>query len=91
MDQYGDESIATTWDFDNTEGYTFDNMTELYETCGTSRLWGGMHYSSSVPDSYELCDGVGVLGYDRLMTGLLGGASYSDDLNSDMNDKLFKN
>ena len=77
-DQYGDDSIATTWMFEEFGEYSFSNMSELADICGTSRLWGGMHFTASVPDSYELCDGVGVLGYERLMLGLLGEADYYD-------------
>jgi len=31
-----------------------------------------MHFSKSVPDSYQLCDGVGTQGYNNLMKPLLG-------------------
>ncbi|MHA1681146.1 MAG: hypothetical protein ACTSUE_09065, partial [Promethearchaeota archaeon] len=37
----------------------FNDLTELKETCGQSRLDGGMHFTASVPASYELCEGVG--------------------------------
>lgn len=53
---------------------TFETMEELRNVCGDSRLWGGMHYTASVPDSYELCDGVGVAGYEMMKTLLLSGA-----------------
>ena len=70
-DQYGDPSIETTWDIDSIS-HTFGNMMDLVHTCGESRLWGGMHFSKSVPDSYQLCDGVGTQGYNNLMKPLLG-------------------
>lgn len=59
---------------------TFESMEELRDACGESRLWGGMHYTASVPDSYELCDGVGVFGYEMMKKLLLsgGGATYKD-------------
>lgn len=76
-DQYGDASIETTWDFD-IGPITFDNMMELANICGESRLWGGMHFTASVPDSYELCDGVGTKGYTDLMKPLLGSGSYAE-------------
>jgi len=53
-------------------------MMELAKVCGESRLWGGMHFSSSVPDSYELCDGVGTKGHTDLMVPLLGKGTYAE-------------
>jgi len=35
------------------------SMEELRNACGQSRLDGGMHFSAAVPDSYELCLGMG--------------------------------
>jgi hypothetical protein len=78
-DQYGDESIETTWDFGSViPPVTFDGMMDLVEVCGESRIWGGMHFSKSVPDSYELCDGVGTKGYTDLMKPLLGEGTYAE-------------
>ena len=37
-----------------------ENLLELRNACGDSRLDGGMHFAQSVPDSYKLCEGVGV-------------------------------
>ena len=51
---------------------------DLVDTCGESRLGGGMHFSSSVPDSYQLCDGVGTQGYNDLMKPLLGTGTYAE-------------
>ena len=50
------------------EDYTFTlkDMTELEEICGQSRLWGGMHFSKSVPAGHELCAGLGSLGLEKL-------------------------
>lgn len=87
-DQYGDDSVSTTWSFSKSGDKTFENMTELAEVCGTSRLWGGMHFTKSVPDAYELCDDVGTVGYNRLMLGLLGSGTYYDDLQNDANPKF---
>mmetsp|Transcript_12974 Transcript_12974/g.31623 ORF Transcript_12974/g.31623 Transcript_12974/m.31623 type:complete len:547 (+) Transcript_12974:209-1849(+) len=75
-DQYGDSSIETTWDFENLGPVTFTDMMELADVCGESRLWGGMHFTPSVPDSYTLCDGVGTQGYTGLMKPLLGAGNY---------------
>ena len=86
LNEYGDSSIDTTWDFEETGTYTFNNMMDLATTCGDSRLWGGMHFTDSVPDSYELCDGIGTLAYGSLMKGLLGEGTYAD-LNASTNDK----
>lgn len=35
------------------------NMQELRDICGQSRLDGGMHFTKAVTASYELCEGVG--------------------------------
>ena len=37
-----------------------ENLLEFRNACGESRLDGGMHFSKSVPDAYQLCEGVGV-------------------------------
>lgn len=36
------------------------NMKELRDICGQSRLDGGMHFTQAVTASYELCEGLGV-------------------------------
>ena len=78
LDQYGHDSMSTTWEFEDIGPVTFDSLTEVAHTCGESRLWGGMHFSKSVPDSYTLCDGVGKRGYTDLMKPLLGRGDYSE-------------
>jgi len=83
QDAYGASSIETTWDFPESGPYTFQDMDELRTICGESRLWGGMHFSLSVPDSYDLCDGVGTLGYTRLVKPLLGTGTYRELLSSE--------
>ena len=78
-DQYGNKSIKTIWDFgDVIEPVTFETMMDLVDVCGQSRLWGGMHFTASVPDSYELCDGVDEKGYDDLMLSLRGEGTYAE-------------
>ena len=79
-DQYGVDSIATTWEFEGSgiDPVTFDKMMDLVDVCGKSRLWGGMHFTASVPDSYTLCDGVGTKGYTNLMKPLLGSGTYAE-------------
>jgi hypothetical protein len=44
-----------------TEDYAFTvaDMKDLEQTCGQSRLWGGMHFTKSVPAGHELCAGIG--------------------------------
>lgn len=77
-DQYGDTSMKTTWEFEDIQPVTFGEMMDLANVCGESRLWGGMHFAASVPDSFALCDGVGVLGYTELMKPLLGKGTYTE-------------
>lgn len=78
-DQYGDESTETTWSFgDVIPPVTFSKMMDLVDVCGESRLWGGMHFTASVADSFTLCDGVGTMGYTDLMKPLLGTGTYAE-------------
>ena len=37
-----------------------------------------MHFSKSVPDGYDLCDGVGTRGYTDLVKPLLGSGTYAE-------------
>ena len=46
--------------------FTLKDMTELEEVCGQSRLWGGMHFSTSVPAGHELCGGLGTMALDKV-------------------------
>jgi hypothetical protein len=40
----------------------FDNLLTFRDACGESRLNGGMHFTTSVPDGYQLCEGMGEIG-----------------------------
>mmetsp|Transcript_27224 Transcript_27224/g.55708 ORF Transcript_27224/g.55708 Transcript_27224/m.55708 type:complete len:601 (-) Transcript_27224:126-1928(-) len=51
------------------------NLTSLRDSCGESRLDGGMHFSQSIAATYELCEGIGTQGADYAMD-LLGGAGW---------------
>mmetsp|Transcript_63691 Transcript_63691/g.101352 ORF Transcript_63691/g.101352 Transcript_63691/m.101352 type:complete len:545 (-) Transcript_63691:76-1710(-) len=42
---------------------SFADLTEFRNACGESRLWGGMHFTQSIEGGYELCDGLGQMGY----------------------------
>lgn len=58
----------------NDESYVFTlkDMSELEHICGESRLWGGMHFTKSVPAGSELCTGIGeftVNFIDQMMDG----------------------
>lgn len=55
------------------------SITEFRDFCGESRLDGGMHFSKSVPDGYDLCDGIGttVAGYSL---DLLGEGGWGDSM-----------
>lgn len=46
--------------------FSLKDMTELEEVCGQSRLWGGMHFTKSVPAGHELCGGLGTLALERV-------------------------
>ena len=43
---------------------SFAHMLAVRDACGESRLKGGMHFTKSVTDAYDLCEGVGYLGHD---------------------------
>jgi len=47
-------------------GFGIADMEHLARECGESRLWGGMHYTVSVPAGVELCQGLGTLGVERV-------------------------
>eukprot|EP00545_Synedropsis_sp_CCMP1620_P002929 CAMPEP_0119010050 /NCGR_PEP_ID=MMETSP1176-20130426/4758_1 /TAXON_ID=265551 /ORGANISM="Synedropsis recta cf, Strain CCMP1620" /LENGTH=514 /DNA_ID=CAMNT_0006962645 /DNA_START=57 /DNA_END=1601 /DNA_ORIENTATION=- len=85
LDVYGDVSISTTWEgvFTEIDKHTFADMNELKTICGESRLWGGMHFGASVDKGYDLCEGVGKLGYSQLMLGLLGVGDYYELIDDD--------
>lgn len=84
-DTYGDASISTTWKgvFSEIDEHTFADMTDLKNVCGESRLWGGMHFGASVSKGYDLCEGVGKLGYGKLMVSLLGAGDYNELIGED--------
>jgi hypothetical protein len=77
LDQYGQESLATQWNYLD-QSFAYDNLGELVTDCGNSRLWGGMHFSHSVDDSYRLCETVGGKSYGELMKGLLGTGTFAE-------------
>eukprot|EP00798_Chlamydomonas_sp_ICE-L_P005034 gene5034-34821_t len=85
-DQYGIPSFKTSWKFapgsSKVEPGTtpakeivleFDNMSQLRDLCGESRIWGGMHFQASVPASYQLCEGIGARAYLNCSRSLLPG------------------
>lgn len=43
---------------------SFAHMLAVRDACGESRLKGGMHFTKSVTDAYDLCEGVGYVGHD---------------------------
>ena len=42
----------------------FKDMLSFRDACGESRLKGGMHFTKSIADAYELCEGIGYIGGD---------------------------
>jgi len=47
-------------------GFAISDMDMLAKECGESRLWGGMHFTASVPAGVELCKGLGTLGVEHM-------------------------
>ena len=56
-----DDSMAAFLGCLYTGGFDIPSMTALAEECGQSRLWGGMHFTASVPAGHEICQGLGDL------------------------------
>lgn len=59
--------------------FVLEDMDDLKRVCGQSRLWGGMHFTTSVPAAEELCSGIGALGmqlYDELKAGSSWGETF---------------
>ena len=49
---------------------TMESLSQLDAICGESRLWGGMHFTASVPAGVALCDGLRGYQYmDELLDG----------------------
>lgn len=44
----------------------FNTLQEAAESCGESRLKGGVHFQASVPAGYELAEGVGEMAYQHM-------------------------
>jgi len=42
---------------------SYATMTDMANTCGRSRIDGGMHFTKSVPAAEALCDGIGDAGF----------------------------
>ena len=38
---------------------SYNSFSEIAQRCGETRLEGGMHFTASVPDSFELCKDIG--------------------------------
>lgn len=53
---------------------SYSNLRAVRDACGESRLDGGMHFEASVPESYELCAGLGD-GVEEYILYLLNGTT----------------
>jgi len=51
---------------------SMSTMTELSDNCAQSRLWGGMHFTKSITAAQQLCDGIGLKGYEYINSLLNG-------------------
>jgi len=58
MDRYNRKITNFGSEYNN---IVFDDMSDLREICGQSRIWGGMHYPESVPAGEQVCAGLGEL------------------------------
>jgi hypothetical protein len=74
--EYGDDLPQGGCD----TSFTLADMKVLEEECGQSRLWGGMHFTKSVPGGHELCSGIGQqtldFMYDIMADTDFGGREY---------------
>jgi len=55
----GESSVEPNITPANDLNLSYRSVTELARTCGRSRLDGGMHFEASVPNAYNLCEGIG--------------------------------
>jgi len=46
--------------------YMLNDMEELRDVCGESRLWGGMHYTAAIAAGEQVCSGLGQLAYEYI-------------------------
>ena len=87
-ERFGDDSISIVFSFPKGSSkiepgvtpkndllITMNNLTEFYQTCGSSRLWSGVHFTPSVTASYNLCHNLGVTGFEFVKTLIPGGLS----------------
>merc|ERR1719333_1467605 len=56
---------------EDVDAYT-ETLDEFAETCGQSRLWGGMHFTEAVPAAKKLVEGLGAMAYDQALKLLNG-------------------
>ena len=75
QNRYNDTLSDLVWEFKGNE-YVLEDMEELRDACGQSRLWGGMHYGAAIPAGEEICSGLGQLSYDYVTT-LKNGSTFS--------------
>lgn len=57
--------VPQNWD-PNADYYILQDMEELRDVCGDSRLWGGMHYTAAIEAGNQVCSGLGQLAYDYI-------------------------
>ncbi len=54
----------------------FTTWTDFAETCGVSRLWGGVHFLPSIDNMRELGRDIGSIAYDFVMNHIEGTAAF---------------
>ena len=52
----------------------WETWTDFEEECGLSRVWGGVHFHSSVPAGQEIGRQVGALAFDFVRAHVAGEA-----------------
>merc|ERR1712194_388676 len=70
----------TVVNFSDKYGRDYEDLAELLNICGQSRIWGGMHYVEAVPAGEQICTGLGSLGVDWTKTVENGSLDSLDNL-----------
>lgn len=62
----------------NYNNKTYEDMSELLQICGDSRVWAGLHYPPAVPAGEQICTGLGTLATEWTLN-LCGTADFGDE------------
>lgn len=72
---FGPGGISPLYCQDDPTGYgckdedeiSSEDLDDYSRQCGESRLWGGMHFTASVTRANDVCSGLGMLAFERIV------------------------